>query len=171
MCLCLLVYGKPCFLGVLIPAGSFNLFASSSAEFPGPWGEGYEGDISFKAEYSKVSYSLHIVNLWLVVLVLISCERKIIWWYPRKALIYKYTWVSLVVYVVIFFLKTVVFAFPLGLCLIWSPVLGHSSRVSYGFHLVQRALNPKVNHWIFSKVCDTISVAGWPEAAYILMLI
>lgn len=53
-------------LVISIPTGSFHL----SLE---PWWEGFEEDISFRAEYSKVSHSLHLVQLWVSVFIPVYC--------------------------------------------------------------------------------------------------
>ena len=42
-----------------IPSGSASLTASSVAGFPETCWEGFDGDIPFRTEFSKVSCSLH----------------------------------------------------------------------------------------------------------------
>ena len=51
------------FLVSSIPSGSYTLTASSSTEFPEPSGGGFDLDIPFRTEYSKVSHSLHAEGL------------------------------------------------------------------------------------------------------------
>lgn len=58
--------GDLVFLVISILTGSFSL----SLE---PWQEGFEEDISFRTEYAKVSYSLHLVQLWASVFIPIYC--------------------------------------------------------------------------------------------------
>lgn len=48
----------PVFLRSSIPSASYTLSTSSSTGFPEPWGEGFDGDISFRTQHSKVSLSL-----------------------------------------------------------------------------------------------------------------
>ena len=47
------------FLVSSIPSGSYNLSVSSPMEFPEPYEEGFDRDIMFRAECSKVLHSLH----------------------------------------------------------------------------------------------------------------
>lgn len=49
-----------------LPSDSYNLSASVSfsIEHPELWGEGFDEDITFMTECSKISYSLHIIQLW-----------------------------------------------------------------------------------------------------------
>lgn len=46
-----------------------------------PWAlEGFDKDIPFEDKCSKVSHSLHIVQLW-VCLVPIYCKKQLLWWW------------------------------------------------------------------------------------------
>lgn len=47
----------------LIHSGSFTLYSPSFTGFPEPTEEGFKGYISYRAESSKVSHSLH--SVWL----------------------------------------------------------------------------------------------------------
>jgi hypothetical protein len=51
------------FLVFFIPSGSDTLSAASSAWFPEPQEKGFDGDIPFRVECSKVSHSLHNICL------------------------------------------------------------------------------------------------------------
>ena len=51
-------------LASYITSDSYNLSASSSPWIPGPGREEFGGGIPFRSEYSIVSHSLHIVQLW-----------------------------------------------------------------------------------------------------------
>lgn len=53
------------------------------------WGERYGIDIPFKAEYSKVSHSLHVDHLWSSMLISIYF-KKCLWWGLSDAMIYGY---------------------------------------------------------------------------------
>ena len=92
------VFRRPCFLVSSIPSGSYNLSTSSSPGFPELWWEGFDGDIPFRTECSKVSHCLP--NVWLSVslIVPICCTRKLLWWWMNKALIYEYSRMSLGVF-------------------------------------------------------------------------
>ena len=63
------------------PSRYYNLSAYSSKGFPEPWGEEFDGDIPFRAEFSDVSGSLHRVWLWVSVFVPIYSRRKFLWWW------------------------------------------------------------------------------------------
>lgn len=56
-CISSAVFRRPCFPGVLHPFGYCILSAFSSERFPKRQGEGFDGDIPFRAESSKVSRS------------------------------------------------------------------------------------------------------------------
>lgn len=62
LCSCCLV--GLVFLVSSIPSDSYTLPASSSMRFPEFWGEGFDGDLPFRTERSKVSHSLCNVCLW-----------------------------------------------------------------------------------------------------------
>ena len=47
--------------------------------------------ILFRTECSKVSHFLDIVQLWVSVLDPINCQKKLLWWWLRKALSYRYS--------------------------------------------------------------------------------
>lgn len=104
-----------CSPGALRPLWLLHSSASSSSGFPGPWEEGFDGDILFRAEHSKVSCPLHTVRLWVSVLVPICCKRKLLQWWLRKPLIYEYSRMSPWVHLLLCsFHRTVVFGFILG---------------------------------------------------------
>ena len=63
-----------------------NPSSSKSTGFTELWGEGFDGDIPFRAECSEVSHSLHNVWLWVFVFVHICCWRKFLWWWQSKTL-------------------------------------------------------------------------------------
>lgn len=42
--------------------------------------KGFDKDILFSTEYSKVAYSLHIVQLWFSVLITTYCKNRLLWW-------------------------------------------------------------------------------------------
>lgn len=88
------------------------LSASSSMVFPELWGGEFDGDISFKADSSKVSHSLCVVWLWVSVFVRICFKRKCLWWWLRKALTYSNK--SLVVILLQYSFSRVVFGFALA---------------------------------------------------------
>lgn len=58
---------------------------------PEPWGEGFDLDFPFRNEYSKASYCLYTVPLWVLVLIIVYCKKKLSWWGLRNALIYGYS--------------------------------------------------------------------------------
>jgi hypothetical protein len=71
-----------------------------SAGLPEPWGEGFNGDTSFRADCSEVAHSLCNVWLWVSLCVSLSvsvslslfsfgCRRKLLWWWLSKALLCK----------------------------------------------------------------------------------
>lgn len=49
------VSGRRCFLVLFTLSCSYDRSASSSTEFPEPWGEGFYGDIIFKTPCSKIT--------------------------------------------------------------------------------------------------------------------
>lgn len=53
----------------------------------------------FRTEYSKVSHSLYIVQLWVSLLIPIYCSKKLTWCSLREALIYGFIIMSLRDYV------------------------------------------------------------------------
>lgn len=133
--------------GAFLPTSSYSLFASSSIPFPDPWGEEFDGDISFRAEYSKVSHSLHYVWLWVAVFVPICCRRKIACWWLSKAPMYVFSRIPLgVISLLCFFSRTVTSGFSPGP---WSQVLGHQSSIGCRFHLMVWTLN-SISYWLFT---------------------
>lgn len=60
----------------LVSSGSCTFSISSSAGFFKPGGEGFDGDILFKAECSKLSHPPNIVCLWVFFFVPICCRRS-----------------------------------------------------------------------------------------------
>lgn len=50
------VSGQHCFLVSSVLTGFYTLSVSSSSVFPDPWLEGFDGDITFIAECSKLSH-------------------------------------------------------------------------------------------------------------------
>ena len=71
-----------------ITPDSSNLSLSSSALFPGYWGEGLDEDIPFRTEYSKVSHFLYIVHSLVLVLVPMYYKETFLWWWLNKILTY-----------------------------------------------------------------------------------
>lgn len=135
----LLSVWKKLFLVSSSPLVLRGFFASSSVPFPDPRGEEFDGNISFRADYSKVSHSLHNVWLWVSVFVPICCRRKIACWWLSKALMYVFSRMPLVVISLLcFFSRTVTFGFSPDL---WSQVLGHPSSIGCRFHLMVWTLN------------------------------
>ena len=53
-----------------------------------PVGEGFNGDIPFMTECSKVSHSLCNASMWVSAFVTIYSRRKFLWWWLKKALVY-----------------------------------------------------------------------------------
>lgn len=51
----------------------------------------YDINILYRVEYSEVSYSLHIGQLWVFVLIAICFKKDLLWWELRGALIYGYS--------------------------------------------------------------------------------
>lgn len=104
-------------LVLLVPSvlsGSYTLLRPRPQGSLGPE-EGFDGDILFRAEHSKVSCPLHTVRLWVSVLVPICCKRKLLQWWLRKPLIYEYSRMSPWVHLLLCsFHRTVVFGFILG---------------------------------------------------------
>lgn len=115
------------FLVVSILSGSCT--ASSTARFPQPWGEGFEGDIPFGS-----------LTLW----IMSGCGSLFIpiyytggsfsndgnWFMSRMSLG--------VIFLLCSFSRTV-FGFTADPWAISSQILGHPSRVKYGFHLMEKA--------------------------------
>jgi hypothetical protein len=99
------------FLLFSIPPGSYSLSAHSFSVFPEPW---WEGNILFRAKYSKVSHFLHIVWLYISLFVPICFRKKMIWWWLSKAQIYEYNRSLRVILLLHFFNRTVEFVFNLG---------------------------------------------------------
>lgn len=54
-----------------------HLSTPSSTEFPELWGEGFDEDMPFGTECSKVSHILPTVQMWVSVLVPSYCRRKL----------------------------------------------------------------------------------------------
>lgn len=59
---------------VCVRSGSYNLSISCSAEFPGVREEKFDGDLPFSTGYTKVSHSLHTVQLWVSVFIPSAAE-------------------------------------------------------------------------------------------------
>lgn len=82
------------YFSALIHSGSFTLSSSSFTGFPEPPEEGFRGYISYRAECSKVSHSLHSVWLWVSAFVPNCCRRRLFWWWLGKVLIYVFSRMS-----------------------------------------------------------------------------
>jgi hypothetical protein len=117
-----------------IHSGFYALSASSSTGFPELRKEGFDGDVPFRSEWSKVSNSLNNVWLWISFFVPICCKRKLLWWW-LNSLIYKYSRISVRIILSLFF--CIMFDFILGSWDIWSLVLRYPNRVGYGFYLME----------------------------------
>lgn len=76
---------------------------------------GFDEDILFWTKCSKVSHSLHIVQLWVFMLVPIYCKKELLWWELRKTLICGHGSLSLgVISLPYSFSRITVVGFPLG---------------------------------------------------------
>lgn len=114
--LCSVWFREPSLLDVLYSLW-LTLFTSSCTGFPEPWGEGFNGDISFRTESSKISHPLNITWMWASIFVFICCWKKFLWWWLSTAMIYEYITTSLEsFYCYIFFFRTIVVDFTLGSC-------------------------------------------------------
>ena len=61
--------------------GCFHLFFHVD-----PWPlQGFDANIPCRTECSKVSYSLHLVQLRFSVLIIIYCKKEFLWWVLNKA--------------------------------------------------------------------------------------
>lgn len=125
------------FLVSSTPLGFYTLSASSSMGFFETQGEGFDGDIPFRTECFKVSYSLHHVWLWESAFVPVCCRRELLWWCLSKALIYGYSRMSFRVILSLYFFRPVVFGFSLGPWAVYSLVFGYSSSVRCAWHLAE----------------------------------
>lgn len=97
-----------------IPSASYTCSASSYSGLLEPWWEEFDGDIPFRAKYSKVPHSLCIVWLWVSVFLLICQQEEIsvIMTVLCKALFYECSRVSLGVILLLHSLSnTTVFVF------------------------------------------------------------
>lgn len=115
-----------------------------SPPFPyGPWagGEEIDRDIPFRMDYSKISYSLHFIQLLVSVFIPIYCKRKLLWSWLSM------TWISesseffyepFCCYIP---LVEHVFFPPLGSCLYSVRFLNIQTMFRDGFHLTEWALN------------------------------
>lgn len=56
-------------LEISIPSGSYNISVSSSTQTPDSRRKGFDEDISFSMEFSKVSHNFLVGPLWVSVLV------------------------------------------------------------------------------------------------------
>ena len=76
MCISPVVSRRSYFLGVLYPLCLWRAFCPLFSEFPEPWGEGFDGDILYRAESSKVSHSVYFLamNLCIAPICCISDE-------------------------------------------------------------------------------------------------
>ena len=79
------ISGRHCFLDALHPFWLTQSFCLLFCVIPEPWWGSLDGDIPFKTEYSKVLYSLHIVQVLGSVLIPIYCMMKLLWWGMRQA--------------------------------------------------------------------------------------
>lgn len=86
-----------------------------------------------------VSHSLNTVQLWVCICShLLHGEASLT---VVEALIYRHSWVSLGVIVLLcFFISTIVIVFPLCLWPISSQDLGHQNSVRFGSHPMERGL-------------------------------
>lgn len=66
----------------------YNFTVSTSTLIAEPWLEGIDKDISFKAEFSKVSHILNSIKLLISMLVPIYCNKDLLWCGLNDALIY-----------------------------------------------------------------------------------
>lgn len=55
------------------------------------WRQGFKKDIPFRAEFSKVFHSLHIMQLWESFLITIYIKEKLLWRVFSDAQIYGYS--------------------------------------------------------------------------------
>lgn len=76
ICTPVLLYLEDSFLGVIHHPHSFNLSAPLPHKSLSPGREEFNKNIPFRTVCSKVSQSLHIVELWVSLLILIHCKKK-----------------------------------------------------------------------------------------------
>lgn len=127
---------RHCFFSVLCPFSFHSLSTSSSAGFPEPWGKGFDGGILFRIESSKVSQSLHTVQLDSYICChLLQKESPLMMTEWDTGL-----WCSQMSLGVVLLLcssrRTIVFCFLLGPWSLSSQVLRQLSSVRRGFPLI-----------------------------------
>ena len=74
MCVSPVVSRSSCFLGIPSPLVLTIFLPPFLHSFLSPKGEGFNEDIPFRTEYSKLSYSLNIVWMWVSVRHLLQEE-------------------------------------------------------------------------------------------------
>lgn len=107
----------PLYLGDVITlelsadSDSCNLSTLSSTKIPEPWIEGRNKDNTFGKDFSKVSYSLHIVQAWVSVLITIYSRKKLCFWW-LKVLFYVWNNMSFWVILLRWSFRVVEVVFP-----------------------------------------------------------
>jgi hypothetical protein len=130
-----------------IPSGSCILYSFYSVAFPEPCRERFHGDILFKAQCFKVFQCLHIFWLWVAICSHPMQEAASL----MMALIYKYSRMSLGVILLLWsFSRIIKYSLLLGSWNIYSQVLGHSSSIGYGFHVMVWALS-QIKYWLVTS--------------------
>jgi hypothetical protein len=122
LCLSPAVSRRPCFIGVLHLFWLLDSVHFFFCKVSRDRGEKFDGDIPFKTQCYKVSYSLHIVQLWITIFVPISCRMKLLWWHLRNTLIYEHGKIQLVIWLLCSLSISVVVGFLLSL-----PILDSGS--------------------------------------------
>lgn len=90
-------------------------------KYPKSWGKGYNECVTFRDEHLKFSYSLHVEQLWVSVLINIYCKEMLLWGWLNKALIYGYSSMLLgVILLLCSFSRTIVVDFLLGPRTYWT---------------------------------------------------
>lgn len=135
----------PWFISVLLPYWLLYSFYLLFCRVPWALRGGFQRDISFSSECSKVFHSLHIVitdfSIWSQILY-----RKCLWLWRKETLIEDYSRKPLGV---ILYYRTI-FSFHLGPWSIKSRVLVHPSSVINGFCLPNGALN-QISGWLVTS--------------------
>lgn len=122
------------FLGAFHAPGSYKVSGSSSTGSLSHERKDLMETSHFKADHSRISYSLRLVWSYVFVFVSICCRRKLLWWWQD---IYEYSRLPLgVIPMLHSFSITVVFGFPLAPWLILSVVFVQSS-VQDKLHLTE----------------------------------
>jgi hypothetical protein len=78
VCIHLVVFRWPCFLGVLHLLWPYTSFLFLFCRFSEPSGKGIDRDTPLRTEGFKVSCSLRIVQLWVFVLYSVYCSKKLL---------------------------------------------------------------------------------------------